>query len=83
MKKNDSLLIRCEPADRSLIRWAAANLKLEQSEVIRQGFRIGIPLLVKRMSRLTPTDSQAVAVRKSFKRAVSMADILKATEEAH
>jgi hypothetical protein len=48
-----SLVIRCQSADKSLIQWAAMHLKLEQSEVIRQGIRIGIPMLVNRMRQLT------------------------------
>ena len=76
-------MVRCEPEDRSVIRWASKHLQLEQSEVIRQGIRIGVPMLVKRMKRVRPTDRESVQVRAAFKRPVKMAEILKATEEAH
>ncbi len=82
-KKSDNLLIRCESADKTLIRWAATHLKLEKSEVIRQGIRIGVPLLVQRMKRLTPDDPEALRIRRAFKRPLKMSEILEATEEAH
>ena len=81
--KTGSMLIRCDPEDRSLVGWAAEALKLEQSEVVRQGLRIGIPLLVKRMKRLTPHSKEVSKLRRQFGRAVKMADILKATEAGH
>jgi hypothetical protein len=81
--KDNNVLVRCEPNDRALIRWAAEGLNLQQSEIIRQGLRIGIPILVKRMKRLTPSSREATNVRAQFKRPVQMSEILKATEDAH
>ena len=74
--KSGSMLIRCEPEDKSLVGWAADTLRLEQSEVVRQGLRIGIPLLVKRMKRLTPYSNEASGLRRKFKRPATMAEIL-------
>ena len=83
VKKKDHLLIRLESADRSLIRWAAMHLRLEEPEVIRQGIRIGIPMLVPRMKRLTPGAPEALKIRGAFKRPLTLKEILKVTEEAH
>ena len=77
------MLIRCDDEDRSTVAWAAEKLKLEQSEVVRQALRIGIPLLVRRMKRLSPHSPEVVAVREACRRPVTIAEILEATEEDH
>jgi hypothetical protein len=82
VKKNDQLVIRCQSADKSLIQWAAMHLKLEQSEVIRQGIRIGIPMLVHRMRQLTREAPEALKIRGAFKRPLTMKEVHKATEGA-
>lgn len=81
--KTGNMLIRCEPEDKALVGWAADALQLDQSEVLRQGLRIGIPILVKRLKRMTPYAKEASMLRSEFKQPVTMAGILKATEAAH
>lgn len=81
--KNKSILVRCKKEDQELIRWGAEQTKLEQSEVVRQGLRLGVPLLVKRIGAVTPHTAKAESLRRAFKRPVKMGEIMKATEQSH
>jgi len=81
--KDKQMLVRCEKEDQSLLRWGAQQTKLEQSEVVRQAMRIGIPILVRRMQGTAVRTGELAAFRQKFKGVVKMKDILKATEEEH
>lgn len=81
--KDKSFLIRCEEEDQRLIRWGTTHTKLELSEVVRQGLRIGIPMLVRRLKSTNARTGEVAALRKRFKRPMKMAEVLKATEESH
>ncbi len=81
--KDKQVLVRCEKEDQTLLRWGAQQTKLEQSEVVRQAMRIGIPILVRRMQWTSVRTGELAALRQKFKGVVKMQDILKATEEDH